>query len=134
MSFERMGRTEARMFGPRVLLVCGLQPEEQEGLAALVSQRGYPELPLVFAGADHAGMTVGATAELPGDTGRGTPASLSRAVIFGGVTEVELHTIMGDYRESGLPRPLWATLTPVSVDWTLAELLVELGDERTNMG
>lgn len=134
MSFQRMGMTENRMFGPRVLLVCGFRPEEQDGVAALVDRRGYAELPLVFAGSDHSAMTVGDTAGLPDGTGRGTPASLARAVIFGGVTEVELHTIMGDYRESGLPRPLWATITPVSVDWTLADLLMELGDERTAMG
>lgn len=38
----------------------------------------------------------------------------------------ELHKIMSAYRYAELPRQLWATLTPVSENWTVAQLLEEL--------
>jgi hypothetical protein len=36
---------------------------------------------------------------------------------------------MNAYRKAGLPGQLWATLTPVSENWTLDTLLLELSKE-----
>jgi hypothetical protein len=38
---------------------------------------------------------------------------------------------MDAYRQAGLPAQLWATLTPLSENWLLAELLNELVKEST---
>jgi hypothetical protein len=40
---------------------------------------------------------------------------------------------MNAYRQAGLPAQLWATLTPVSENWTLAALLKELATEAAAM-
>jgi hypothetical protein len=47
-----------------------------------------------------------------------------------GFTQNEVHKIMYAYRQAGLPAQLWATLTPVSENWLLAELLNELVKEN----
>ena len=57
-------------------------------------------------------------------------SALPRAAIIAGISEKELHAIMNAYRTGGLPRQFWATLTPVSENWTLQELLVELRKEN----
>ncbi len=36
---------------------------------------------------------------------------------------------MSTYRRVDLPRPMWATLTPVSKDWTVEKLLAKLAAE-----
>jgi hypothetical protein len=56
----------------------------------------------------------------------GEPADLPRAVIMSGFTQNEVHRIMSAYRQAGLPAQLWATLTPVSENWLLGDLLEEL--------
>ena len=51
-----------------------------------------------------------------------------------GFTQEELHTLMNGYRKAGLPAQLWATLTPVSENWTLETLLIELSKEDEALG
>jgi hypothetical protein len=46
-----------------------------------------------------------------------------------GFTQEELHILMNAYRNAGLPAQLWATLTPISENWTLEMLLTELSKE-----
>ena len=41
-------------------------------------------------------------------------ATLPRAVVMSGLSEVEFHALMNSYRASELPRPIWATVTPTS--------------------
>jgi hypothetical protein len=60
----------------------------------------------------------------------GAPADLPRAVVMSGFTQNEVHRIMSAYRQAGLPAQLWATLTPVSENWLLADLLDELVKEN----
>ncbi len=50
-------------------------------------------------------------------------------MIMSGFTEQELHLFMGSYKAAELPRPLWATLTPHSENWSLLQLLTELSAE-----
>jgi hypothetical protein len=50
-------------------------------------------------------------------------------MILSGFKQNELYTLMSAYRKADLPRQLWATITPVSEDWTLANLLEELAAE-----
>ncbi|MBW2050231.1 MAG: DUF3783 domain-containing protein [Deltaproteobacteria bacterium] len=45
----------------------------------------------------------------------------------------ELHRLMKNYRESGMPGQLWATVTPVSEGWRLVDLLKELAAEAEAM-
>jgi hypothetical protein len=67
------------------------------------------------------------------DTGKGSASTLPRAVIVGGVTEAQLHRLMGGCKKAGMPQALWAVLTPTSEQWTLEALLRELAAERAAM-
>jgi hypothetical protein len=40
---------------------------------------------------------------------------------------------MQGYRQAGLPSQMWATLTPVSENWPLADLLKELVKENETL-
>ena len=42
---------------------------------------------------------------------------------------MEVHTLMTAFKEAGLPRQLWATLTQASEGWQLGALLTELVKE-----
>ncbi len=78
-------------------------------------------------------MTGGELLSLPHESGKGFKSSLGRAMILSGFTQRELHGLMGAFRKAGLPRQLWATLTPTSESWTARELLEELPREAEAM-
>ncbi|MGD9186111.1 MAG: DUF3783 domain-containing protein, partial [Desulfobacterales bacterium] len=66
-------------------------------------------------------------------SGMGHFSTMHRAIIMSGFLQSEVHTLMTAFRQAGLPRQLWATVTPVSENWTLAALLTELAEEDRAM-
>ena len=91
------------------------------------------ELPLVFAATRQLEWPLERLLALPGETGQGEGSNMRRGVIMSGISEKELHMILGGYRSMGLPAQLWATLTPTSGKWPLRLLLEELAAEREAM-
>jgi hypothetical protein len=52
---------------------------------------------------------------------------------MGGITQKELHQLMGTYSNNGMSPALWAVLTSTSETWSLKMLLKELDAERCKM-
>jgi hypothetical protein len=126
--FQPIGTGDERMFGPRAFVVSGFEASEQALFLRVLQDAGVGEVPVCFAGHEESQQQLGVLAASPQPAPR--PSALARAVVLSGATEAELHRVMSAYRTRGLPRPLWATLTQTSADWTLAELLEELAAER----
>lgn len=91
------------------------------------------DVPVIFATDTDTEMCLSELLTLPDQTGRDTDCDIERAVILSGITESELQQVLSNYKGVGLPRPLWATLTPFSENWTLSTLLEELKNERIAM-
>jgi hypothetical protein len=130
-SFERIGDSERRLYGPRGVLVCGVPPGEQGAVAGLVQGGG---LPVVFVSDRMAHSSLKELLALKDGAGRGEESGLRRAVVMSGFAERELQWFMAEYRKLKLERPLWATLTPVSENWKIERLLEELAAEDAEMG
>jgi hypothetical protein len=128
-TFQKVGRSEERMYGPPCILICGYRADEQEQILSLIETCGLSERPVVFAGEDDADTTLGDLARAETGKGRGLSSGLARAIIMSGFTENELHSLLSSYRKEQFTPQLWATLTPVSERWTLNELLKELSSE-----
>ena len=125
-NFERIQDSDERMHGPKGILVCGYAPAEQRFFALFMDKAGFSDRPIIFPTTEHAGKTLKELLGLRTGSGMGEPADLPRAVIMSGFTQNEVHRIMSAYRQAGLPAQLWATLTPVSENWLLGDLLREL--------
>ena len=132
-TFRKVRATDDRMHGPRGLVACGYPPEEHAPLAGFLERVGGTDLPLVFASEQTASQTLKEILALPHRSGEGEPSRLPRAMVLSGFTQKELHTLMGAYRQAGLPGQLWATLTPISESWSLFDLLEELAREAEAM-
>lgn len=118
------------MYGPRKLLICGFDDRMQARFDAMLTQTRIRNLPRVFV-ADLDGDTrVGDLFDLPAGSRQEEAASLPLAVIMSGLSQKEVHLLIGAYRQAGMPRPLWASLTPISEKWSLDRLLSELASER----
>ena len=121
------------MYGPRQLLVCGYTSGQQPIFLALLNQIDMADLPVKFITDADSHRTLKDILALKEKRGENKPSTLSQAIIMCGLTHKELHRLMGVYRGSGFPKQLWATLTPVSENWTVKDLLEELAKESEAM-
>ena len=132
-TFNKVGKTKKKLFGPRAMLICGYTPEEQESLMQFLNTIQMTDVPVIFAATDQKNARLITLLSQPHQTGRDLPSGMERTIILSGITEKELHKTLSSYRETNLSRPFWATLTPISQNWPLADLIAELKKERTAM-
>ncbi len=132
-TFKKVGKSSKTLYGPRAMLVCGFSPREQKALLEFLEAIRIAGLPVVFATDTDGKSLLKTLLARPDQSGKDQICSLDRAIILSGITEKELQHTLSAYRGSGLPRPLWATLTPHSEAWCLSDLLEELKKEREAM-
>jgi hypothetical protein len=128
-TFEKIGKSEERMYGPKGVIVCGYPPPEHEPLANALEKLGLGDRPIIFVANNTASETLKDVLTFENRSGLGQPSDMARAVIMSGFTQEELHRLMNAYRQAGLPKQLWATLTPASEAWSVSQLLEELAAE-----
>ena len=129
--FQKIQESDERMYGPKGILVCGYPPPEHRFFAVFMEKAGFSDRPIIFPTNEDAGRTLKELLGLTAGSGIGEHADFPRAVIMSGFTQNEVHKMMYAYRQAGLPAQLWATLTPISENWLLADLLNELVKEST---
>lgn len=130
-TFKTVSNTsEKTLYGPRRLLLCGFNVDAQDKMGAFLEMIGMAQIDRVWASHGDDKKRVGELMALSADSGRGDDSGLPRAVIMAGITEKELHLLVDSCRGAGMRQALFATLTPVSENWSLGDLLRELGRER----
>ena len=133
-TLQEVGDSVDRMYGPRGLIVCGMSAEEQDAVYSLI-QNGLPDqVPVIFVSGEMVDKSLKEILSLDGGYGRGQPSTTQRSMIMSGFSEQELHWLIANYRSLELPRPLWATLTPISEKWDIKHLLEELAAEDASYG
>lgn len=132
-TFRPVGDSDRQMHGATAVLASGFSVQEQTILRAMMDTAGLETVPTVYITAATLPLTLDALAALPAEANAGETAELPKALVMSGLTEQQLHTLMDSYRASGLPRPLWASVTPTSAGWTIKHLLIELLKEREAM-
>ncbi len=128
-TFQKVGKSEERMFGPPCLLICGYRDDEQEQILSLIEGCGLSRHAVVFVGKDDEDAILRDIVKAESGKGRGLSSGLARAIIMSGLTEKELHSLLSTYRNQKFAPQLWATLTPISEGWALKSLLKELAVE-----
>ena len=131
--FQKVTQSDEALYGPRKLLLCGFAATIQPKFNRLLEMIGLAGIPLVWVTEDQADMPVGELLRLGDGTGTDASSKLPRAIIMSGITQNELHLLMAGCRKAGMKRPLWATLTPTSENWSLGNLLKELAAEHRAM-
>jgi hypothetical protein len=132
-SFEKIGRSDKCLYGPRKLLLCGFPIDAQSKFKMLLDMLGLKNIPLVWTGEQDSETRLAELMQRADGSGEGIASGLPRAIILAGVAENELHQLMSGCRQAGMQKSLWATLTPTSEGWTLGALLTELAAENRAM-
>jgi hypothetical protein len=133
MTFEKVNASDKPMYGPRKLLLCGFPAKAQPKFRYLLEIIGMIDLPVIWVAEWQVDFLLKDLLDQAGGTGEGVSSLLPRAIIVSGTTESELHTLINACRQSGMKTALWATVTPTSETWTIAQLLTELEAERAAM-
>ena len=131
--FNRIDKSEKKMYGQRGLLVCGYPEEERGSFIEFIAKINISDIPVIFAVNNDVEKSLGelfACEYMAGITG---PSDLPRSIIMSGLSQNELHDLMGAYREAGFVSQIWASLTPTSEAWTLKDLLIQLLAEARAM-
>jgi hypothetical protein len=131
--FQKVGKSQEKMYGPRRLLVCGYPPEDHTSFLSFLTTLGFSDLPVIFATEEDRQVPVGTLFNREDREGFGQTSEMHRAVVLSGFTHSDLHKLIAGYRQCQLPDQLWATLTPISEKWPLANLLEELSKEAQAM-
>ncbi len=130
--FQRIDKSDQLMYGPRGILVCGYSLNERDGILELAGNI-LGNIPVIFGVNSDVESVLGDLFGNEHKKGLNQPSDLPRAIIMSGLSNKELHALMGAYRDSGMPAQIWASLTPTSKTWTLKALLVELLAEARAM-
>jgi hypothetical protein len=133
-TLQAVGDSVARMYGPRGLLVCGMSAEEQEAVFSMMQNGLSDQVAVIFVSDEMVDKSLKEILSLDAGYGKGQPSTIHRSMILSGFSEQELHWLIANYRSLGLPRPLWATLTPISEKWDIKHLLEELAAEDASYG
>jgi hypothetical protein len=129
-TFRPIGDSNNRMPGNTAVLVSGCSGDEQVLLRSVMDDNGLADVPAVYIAEVSLDSTLTELTALPGETNAGAVAKLPRGVVMSGLTENQLHLLMKIYRESPLPQPCWASVTPTNGTWTIKQMLIELLKER----
>jgi len=128
--FEKITQSNKPLYGPEKLIVCGFSAALQPKFEKILDMAGLKQVSIVWILESQQDALLSELIDLPSGSGRGKSSALPRAIIVAGITERQLQTLMAVCRQSGMKKPLWATLTPTSETWLLKNLLAELSAER----
>lgn len=131
--FQKVGKKNKTLYGPRRLLVCGYPTEEHNHFLNFLEATGLSQLPIIFATDNDLDKELKDILNAEHKAGFESLSNMSRAIIMSGINESELQNLMGCYKKTELPGQLWATLTPYSEKWPLQQLLNELESESKAM-
>jgi hypothetical protein len=129
-TFRAVGKSDEKMYGTPAVVLAGANEMEQFAVRELMNVNGLGEIPVIVVTRRTIETTLNDLAQLPDGTGFGVEEKLPRAIVMSGLTEAQFHTMMDSYRKLGLPRPIWASVTPTSGSWTIKALLIELLNEN----
>lgn len=115
------------MEGKARILVFGFSAEEEARIDAGLAALGVPAPLKLQPG--HGGRTL-RDILADGRQGAGGLESGEPLVLFHNVSDAGVQALMRFFRGAGAGRPIFAVVTPTSIEWTLAELLAHLAAER----
>ena len=129
-SFEKVSSSDTPLYGPRRLFLCGFPAEAQPKFEIVLKAVGLQNVPKVWVPDNQEDMLLSDLLKLEDNSGAGLSSKLPRAIIVAGISQNELLDLMAICKQAGMKDALWATLTPISANWSVQQLLAELATER----
>jgi len=86
-TFQKVGKTEKRMFGPPCIIICGYRVDEQETILSLIETCGLSRHPVLFATEEDADMILRDIVTAESGKGGGSLQDSQGRSLLSGLTE-----------------------------------------------
>jgi hypothetical protein len=131
--FKKIDQDEGAPLGPLALLLCGFSLEESRTVSSFLGTIAASEHrvvlctePMLVQSLGEALTTTEESPPVPSD-------KLPRAMVLSGMTGAQVRVFLDQYASTQLPRPIFATVTPSNLNFTVRDLLIELLQEHRAM-
>lgn len=132
-TFEKIEATDDGALGPPAVLVCGFATNIENTLKKVLVNVGAEEHRVVFCTPEMVKQPLGNALESMDDSTPAEADKLPKAMVLSGLSGSQLQGFLSSYRTSGLPRPIFAAVTPTNLGFPVGTLLVELLSEQRQM-
>lgn len=133
-TFKKIDDNDEQAPGPPTVLVCGFSPEIEAPLKEVLAEVEAQDHRVIFCTPSMVKRPLGdALATEPAEESPAAPDALPRAMVLSGLTGAQIQEFLGSYHSSGLPRPIFASVTPANLEFPVGKLLVELIAEQRAM-
>lgn len=133
-TFQRIESTNEGAIGPASILVCGFSIQIESTIKKVLDSVGAEDHRVVFCSSSMVKQPLGQALECTeGSRDPAAPDKLPRAMVLSGLSGSQLQAFLSGYRTSGLPRPIFASVTPINLEFPVGKLLVELLREQREM-
>lgn len=120
--------------GPRAIFYSGYGENLQENLGPYLNERGLEGVSLIPCREDSLNLKVAHVLKDESTAPAISPEKLPRVMLLSGLEHRELEIFLGDFKNTGLVRPIFATTTLPNLDFSVKELLNHLLSEQRSMG
>jgi len=131
--FKKIDRDEGAPLGPLALLLCGFSLEESRTLSSFLGTIDASEHRVVLCTEPMLAQPLREALTTAEEFPPVPPDKLPRAIVLSGMSGAQVRVFLDQYASTQLPRPIFATVTPSNLDFTVRDLLVELLHERRAM-
>lgn len=117
----------------RAALLCGYSIKQKTTLAEFFDHIGIPEVQFVMCTEQMIPHKLKEAFEIPDDNPPLPPEKLPRAMILSGFSSENIRDLLDNFSDCEVPRPIFATTTPVNLTFTVRELLIDILEEHKVM-
>lgn len=132
-TFQRIDENDELSPGPPAVLVCGFATDIEAALKAVLERCGAPEHRVVFCSREMVRQTLKQALESTESAQPAPPDTLPKAMVLSGMTGTQIQGFLSAYSASKLPRPIFASVTPINLSFPVGKLLMELLNEHREM-
>jgi hypothetical protein len=131
--FKRIDADGGPPLGPLALLLCGFSSEESETVSSFLKTIDASEHRVVLCTEPMLAQTLAEALTTTEEVPAVPPDKLPRVIVLSGMTGAQVRVFLDQYASTRLPRPIFATVTPGNLSFTVRDLLVELLKEHRAM-
>jgi hypothetical protein len=131
--FKKIDQDEEAPLGPLALLLCGFSLEESRTVSSFLGTIDASEHRVVLCTEPMLVQSLGEALTTTEESPPVPPDKLPRAMVLSGMTGPQVRVFLDQYASTQLPRPIFATVTPSNLNFTVRDLLIELLQEHRAM-
>ena len=132
MAFKKIDE-EGILPGPRAVFISGFSSEVHKTVSTFLTEMGIVEIHVIPCREDSINLKVSQVLENQSSSPLIPAEKLPPLMMWSGIAHTELDTILGNFSDTGIPRPIFCTSTEHNLEFTIKKLINHLLNEQKSM-